>query len=63
MDYQYKSSVKFNMKIPSRNDFQRSLVWKMGVILVKIQEKDSNFAFIKARDDEVLAYSRQKISK
>ena len=35
----------------------------MGDILVKMQERDSDFAFIKARDDEVVAHSRQQMPK
>ncbi len=39
------------------------MVWKVRDILVMIQEMDSNFAFIKSRDNEVLASSRQQIPK
>ncbi len=51
------------MKIQSSNNVQGSVVWKMGDILVKMQERDSDFAFIKARDDEVVAHSRQQMPK
>ncbi len=61
VDHQYRMYVKYKMKIQSSDNVQGSVVQKMGDILVKIQERDSNFAFIKARVDEVLACSRQKM--
>ncbi len=63
MDGQYRTYVKFEMKVQSSNDVQGSVVWNMGDILVKIKERDSNFAFIKARDDEVVNHIRQKMPK
>ncbi len=51
------------MKIKSSNDIHGSVVWKVGDIVVMIKEMDSNFEFIKARDNEVLASSRQQMSK
>jgi len=59
VDHQYRTYVKFDMKIQSSNDVQGSVDRKIGDILVKMQESDSDFAFIKARDDEVVAHSRQ----
>ncbi len=63
MDHQYRTYVKFKMKIQSSDDVQGSVVWKMGDILVKMQENDSDFAFIKARDDEVVTHSRQQMPR
>ncbi len=63
VDHQYRTYVKFEMKIQSSDDVQGSVVQKMRDILVKMQERDSNFAFIKARNDEVLVCSRQQMPK
>ena len=63
VDHQYRTYFKFEMKIMSSNDAQGSVGQKMGDIMVKMQERDNNFAFINIRDNEVLAYSRQQIPK